>query len=84
MITITENIAPPKPSKSSEIVRSLKSLHRGECITLTPETLEEKDLQRQRVLWYVSAKRAGIAIISRLVVTKAGDRAIRIWRTDYP
>ena len=83
MTVIKETVVPPKPSRSSEVVKSLECLYRGECITLLPETDRENDLGRQRVLWYNAAKRAGIAIISRRVVTKAGDRAIRIWRTDY-
>lgn len=73
-----------KPSMSSRIVDMLQSLSKDHCITLLPVTDLEDDLQRQRVLWYNAAKRAGIAIVSRLVTTQTGDRAIRIWRTDYP
>ena len=84
MTTIIEDVARPLPSKSSSIVDVLKSLAKDQCVTLLPVTDLEDDLQRQRVLWYNAAKRANIAIVSRRVVTKAGDRAIRIWRTDYP
>lgn len=73
-----------KPSRSSRIVDMLKSLSKDQCVTLLPVTDEKSDLERQRVLWYNAAKRAGIAIVSRLVTTQTGDRAIRIWRTDYP
>ena len=76
-----------KPSRSSRIVGMLQSLSKDHCITLLPEYAyrdEKSDLERQRVLWYNAAKRAGIAIVSRLVTTQTGDRAIRIWRTDYP
>ena len=76
---------------SSEIVKTLQDLPEDMCVTLLsnahhllPDTHHAKDVERQRILWFVAAKRAGITLTSRSVVTKAGDRAIRIWRTDYP
>lgn len=84
MTSTIENIAPPPPSKAADIVRTLRALPNGQCVTLLPETDQKKDLDRQRVLWYVSATRAGISVISRRATTKEGHCAIRIWRTDYP
>lgn len=73
-----------RPSKSSRIVDMLQSLSKDQCVTLLPVTDLANDLQRQRVLWSNAAKRADIAITSRIVKTSTGDRAVRIWRTDYP
>lgn len=76
---------PPKGkyvSESSRMVEKLRSLGRGQCLTILPETDDLKELQRKRVHWCIAAKRAGIRIVSRSAVTDAGDRAIRIWRLD--
>lgn len=69
-------------SESSRITQRLRSLSGGQCVTLLPETDHPKELERKRVHWHNAAKRAGIKVVSRLVTTDAGDRAIRIWRVD--
>ena len=79
-----ERISPPQSSMSSIIVRILRDLQNGHCITLLPETTHENDLNRQRIKWSNAAKRAGIDVITRAVTTEKGERVVRIWRTDYP
>ena len=69
---------------SSGMVKMLRYLLEGQCITLLPNTEHDKDLERQRTHWSNAAKRAGIDVITRAVLIETGDRAIRIWRTDYP
>ena len=79
-----ERISPPQSSMSSIIVKILQDLQEGNCVTLLPETAHENDLNRQRIKWSNAAKRARIDVITRAVTTEHGERAIRIWRTDYP
>lgn len=67
-------------SESSRMVERLRDLRKGQCVTLLPETDDPKELSRRRVHWCNAAKRAGIGVISRMVTTEAGDRAVRIWR----
>jgi len=69
-------------SESSRMVGKLRSLSKGQCVTLLPETDHPKELERKRTHWANAATRAGIKVVSRLVTTDAGDRAVRIWRVD--
>ena len=69
-------------SESARIVESLKSLPKGHCITLLPETDEPRELARLRTHWINAANRAGIKVVSRAVTTTEGGRAIRIWRVS--
>ena len=89
MLVIIETIPNPVdvrqgPLTSSGMVKMLRSLSEGQCITLLPNTEQDKDLERQRTHWSIAAKRAGIDVITRAAIVETGDRAIRIWRTDYP
>lgn len=68
------------PSESSRMVERLKSLTKGQCLTILPETGEPKELERKRTHWANAATRAGMGIVSRMVITETGDRAVRIWR----
>jgi len=67
---------------SAGMVAMLKTLPEGHCVTLLTNT--GQDLERQRTHWSNAAKRAGVYVVSRSVTTETGERAIRIWRTDYP
>lgn len=69
-----------KPSESSRMVDRLLALPVGHCITLLPETGLPKELDRKRTHWHNAANRAGLKVVSRLVTTSTGDRAVRIWR----
>jgi hypothetical protein len=73
-----------RTSKSAQIVRTLQSLLADQCVTLLPDTDHKNDLTRKHVLWCNAAKRAGISVITRSVLSDKGEKAIRIWRTDYP
>lgn len=70
-----------KPSDSFRAVEKLRALSPGQCVTILPETDDPKELERKRSLWVNAAHRAGLGVVSRLVVTETGDRAMRIWRS---
>ena len=94
MPVFTETIANPKDYragcewalKSAGMVKKLRALSEDQCITLLPDTDIDShgDLQGQRVRWINAARGAGISVITRSVLTDKGEKAIRIWRTDYP
>ncbi len=71
-----------KRSESARIVEKLGSLPKGHCVTILPETGEPKELDRKRTHWTNAANRAGIAVVTRMVFTETGDKALRIWRLD--
>lgn len=71
-----------RSSESSRMVEKLKTLPKGRCITLLPETEDPKELDRKRTHWTNAATRAGLKVVTRVVFTDAGDRAVRIWRVD--
>jgi hypothetical protein len=68
-------------SESSRMAAKLKALPMGHCITILPDTGGSSDsLERTRVHWSVAASRARLKIVTRIVTTATGDRALRIWR----
>lgn len=68
------------PSQSAEMVSLLKKLTTGKCIEVTRTTDHPKDLERKRAHWITSARRAKIAIVTKIVDNEVGDRVLRIWR----
>lgn len=68
------------PSQSAEMVSMLKTLSTGKCIEVTKTTDHPKDLERKRAHWITSARRAKIAIVTKIVSNEVGDRVLRIWR----
>jgi hypothetical protein len=99
MPAIIETVPNPKKFRempvgalvSSEIVKILQDLPEGMCVTLLsnahhllPDTHHAKDVERQRLLWSIAARRADISVITRSALTDKGEKAARIWRTDYP
>lgn len=76
---------PPKEkfvSESSRMVEKLRTLSKDQCVTILPDTDDAKELHRKRTHWCNAASRAKINVVSRIVTTEAGDRALRIWRVE--
>lgn len=69
-------------SESARMYKALKELPNGRCLTVLPDTDDPKELERKRAHWSNAAKRRKLQVITRLVVTETGDRALRIWRID--
>lgn len=74
----------PSPDKflstTKRMQDKLLSLRPNYCLTILPETDDPKELERKRTHWSVAANRGGIPIVTRMVITETGDRALRIWR----
>lgn len=68
------------PTLSAEMIDRLRSLGRGECLTITVSTGEPEELERKRAHWGLVARRAKLPVITRIVKSAAGDRVLRIWR----
>lgn len=69
-------------SESARMYKALMELPKGRCLTVLPDTDDPKELERKRAHWSNTASRRSLKIITRLVVTDAGDKALRIWRLD--
>jgi hypothetical protein len=68
------------PTLAAEMTSQLKTLGRGECLTITAETGKPEELERKRAHWGLVARRAGLPVVTRITVSGSGDKVLRIWR----